>query len=260
MLNRIPAQLMVEVSAKAGKKIPFCLRILVASVLVAGAAFAVAQDAASQTATHPSSTSTHKQVQARRHASAAGPQAPIVQPAPVPAEPPKPDWPANDQPTAATVVWNSQGLHVEASNSSLGQILKDVGAATGARVEGLDSDERIFGSYGPGTARDVLSQLLEGSGYNVVMIGDRGQGTPRQIMLSQKPKGDARPAANTQTATNDENNDAEEQPQPPQPPPPPPAIRNGFAPGAPPRTPQQIMQEMQQRQQQIEQMQQHNPQ
>jgi hypothetical protein len=130
-----------------------------------------------------------------------------------------------------------------------------VATATGASVEGLNSDQRIFGSYGPGPAREVLSLLLDGSGYNVVMIGDMGQGTPRQIMLSSQPKGPAPPVANNQN-TADENNDAaEDQPQPP-PPPPPPTIRNGFNPGMPPRTPQQIMQEMQQRQQQIEQQQQ----
>ena len=146
---------------------------------------------------------------------------------------------------------------MDASNSSLLQILKDVATATGASVEGLNSDQRIFGRYGPGPARDVLSQLLDGSGYNVVMVGDLGQGTPRQIMLSSQPKGPAPPVANNQNNTPDENADAQDQPQP-QPPPQqqPPAIRNGFTPGMPPRTPQQIMQEMQQRQQQIEQMQQ----
>jgi hypothetical protein len=158
------------------------------------------------------------------------------------------------------VVWNGQGLRIEASNSSLSQILKDVATATGVKVEGLGSDLRIFGSYGPAPAREVLAQLLDGSGYNLLMIGDLGQGTPREIVLSSQPSGDAPPAVNNQAASNEETNDADDQsqqqPQLPQPQAPP-AIRNGFAPGAPPRTPQQIMQEMQQRQQQ---MQQNNPQ
>jgi hypothetical protein len=162
----------------------------------------------------------------------------------------------NSKPFEATVVWNSQGLKIDASNSSLGQILKDVATATGTRVEGLGLDQRVFGTYGPGPARDVLAQLLVGSGYNVLMIGDQGQGTPRQIVLSSQQKGDAAPAqaANDGQAASNDDTDADEQPQPPTPPPP--AIRNGFAPGAPPRTPQQIMQEMQQRQQQ---QQQNNP-
>ncbi len=261
MRNPIPARLQARATQKTGQPVPFWLWILIASVLMAGPAFATALDAASQTATQPAPA--HKAVHPRKHTAATVPPAQAASQTPAPAAPPAPklpDWPANDKPSAATVVWNSLGLHVEASNSSLGQILKDVAAATGTQVEGLTSDERIFGSYGPGTARDVLSQLLEGSGYNVVMIGDQGQGTPRAVVLSQQQKADAQPAANPQTATGDENSDAEEQaqPQPQQPPPPP--VRNGFAPGAPPRTPQQIMQEMQQRQQQIEQMQQHNPQ
>lgn len=198
----------------------------------------------------PSSTSSkaqtaHKPAPAKRKTVAVQP----APPAPVAPEPPKPPaWPVNDRPTAATVTWNSQGLRVEASNSSLQQVLNQVSTLTGTKIQGLGADQRIFGTYGPASARQVLSQLLDGSGYNVLMIGDQGQGTPRQILLSTQSGGQPPP----QTATNhgDENADAadaEDQPQPePQPAPP---VRNGFAPGAPPRTPQQIMQEMQQRQQ-----------
>jgi hypothetical protein len=148
------------------------------------------------------------------------------------------------------VVWNSQGLRVEAANSSLQQILKEVATLTGTKIQGLGPDQRIFGTYGPGTARVVISELLEGSGYNVLMIGDQGQGTPRQIILSSQASGQApQPAAANQNPQDDESADAQDEPQPE---PPPPPARNGFAPGAPPRTPQQIMQEMQQRQQQMQ--------
>lgn len=186
---------------------------------------------------------------------------PAPQPAPEPPPAPKPpDWPVNDRPVDATVVWNSQGLSIQASNSSLSQILKDVSTATGAKIQGISTDSRIFGTYGPGTARDVLGKLLEGSGYNVLLIGDQGQGTPREIILSSKPKGNAPPGSNNNpSAANDDSASADDNPPPdqPEPPPPlPPNIRNGFEPGAQPRTPQQIMQEMQQRQQQQQQMQQ----
>ncbi len=60
----------------------------------------------------------------------------------------------------------------------------------------MGQDQRIFGAYGPGPARDVLSQLLDGSGYNVLMIGDQGQGTPRRIVLSARPAGPAQPSGN----------------------------------------------------------------
>jgi hypothetical protein len=166
-------------------------------------------------------------------------------------EPPKtPDWPVNDRPAAAAVIWNSQGLRIEASNSSLQQILKDISTLTGTKIQGLATDQRIYGTYGPASARQVLAQLLDGSGYNVLMIGDQGQGTPRQILLSaQSSGGPPQQSAANQPPQGDENADAEDQPQPQPEPQPQPPVRNGFAPGAPPRTPQQIMQEMQQRQQ-----------
>jgi hypothetical protein len=147
----------------------------------------------------------------------------------------------------ASVTWDSQGLRIEATNSSLQQILNDVSAATGAKVEGLSSDERIFGAYGPGRARDVLSSLLHGSGYNVIMIGDQGQGAPRQIVLSSR-HGAVAPSPSAAQGGADSgdddaaDNDVDEQPQAPSPPP----VRPGFAPGVAARSPQQVMQEMQQ--------------
>jgi hypothetical protein len=195
-----------------------------------------------------------KPVNHRKRPSAAHP---VVAPAPppafeVPEKPPAPDWPANDKPSHASVVWDSQGLLIEARNSSLEQILKDVSTATGAKVDGLDTDQRVFGVYGPGQARDVLSQLLQGSGYNVMLIGDEGQGTPRQILLSSQHSGESHPAPTAnQTKADEEDNDADEQ-QPQEPGTPQPG-RPAFAPGVPPRSPQQIMQEMQQRQQETQQ-------
>jgi hypothetical protein len=152
------------------------------------------------------------------------------------------------------VVWDSHGLRIVASNSSLAQIVKDVAAKTGATLEGMGQDERIFGVYGPGPARDVLTQLLDGSGYNVLMIGDQGEGTPRRIVLSARPTGPAQPAASPSTS-NDEETDAEPQPQP-QPEPQPPPVREGPPPGMPLR-PQPMPPDIQQRQQQ---QQQQNPQ
>jgi len=223
---------------------------LIAALLLMGIEPLGAQAAAANTATAggPRVVHQHKRPSAAHPAitSAASTLAPVAPP-----EPPPPDWPANDRAAQASVVWDSHGLRIEAQNSSLQQILRDVSAETGAKVDGLGSDERIFGVYGPGQARDVLSQLLQGSSYNVMMIGDQGQGTPRQILLSTRRGGDSTPAAmNSQANNNDDDNDAEEPPQPQQQMPT--AVRPGFTPGQPPRTPQQIMQEMQQRQQQMQ--------
>ncbi len=174
---------------------------------------------------------------------------PALEAAVFPAKPPAPgvpDWPAFDKPAEASVVWDSQGLRIDAANSSLEQILKDVSTATGAKIEGFGADQRVFGQYGPGQARDVLSQLLQGSGYNVIMIGDQGQGAPRQVLLSSRQAGGAQPLARPANSANNEEDEVEEPPANPEPSP----VRPGFPPGSAPRTPQQIMQEMQQRQQQ----------
>jgi hypothetical protein len=184
----------------------------------------------------------HKKAHPHKPPVAAKAQSPAARAA-VPATPPAPEvpkWPANEKPTPATVTWDSQGLRVDATNSSLAQILQDVATATGAKVEGFDADQRVFGVFGPGTARDVLSQLLQGSGYNFVMFGEQGQGTPREIVLTVRHAGTATPAA-TPAPAKDEDTDTDEQPQPAQPP-----IRPGILPGRQPRTPQQMQQQMMQ--------------
>ena len=206
------------------------------------------------------STPAHKTLHAHTRPGAAHPLTPPAPAGPMPAIPSAPEpphWPANDSPAEASVVWDSQGLRIDAENSSLQQILKDFSTATGAQVDGMAADERVFGSYGPGQARDVLSQLLQGSGYNVIMIGDQGQGAPRQIVLSVRPAAGAQPAAaNNPASGNEDDAEAEEPPQPPQGVPAPP-FRPGFPPGGLPRTPQQInMQEQQMRMQQMQQQQQ----
>ena len=194
----------------------------------------------------------HKAAHPHRRPVAAPTPAPAPPAAPTPATPPTPElpkWPANEKPVPAAITWDSQGLRIDAANSSLEEILMDVATLTGAKLEGFDADQRVFGAFGPGPARDVLSQLLLGSGYNVMMIGDQGQGTPRRIVLSSRHAGGAQPATTPAPASSEEDADTEEQPQqPPQQYPPP--IRPSFPPGG--RTPQQ-MQEMQ-RQQQMQQM------
>jgi hypothetical protein len=187
--------------------------------------------------------SAHKPAHPHKRPAAAQAQSPTPQVAVLPATPLAPEvpkWPSNEKPSPASVTWDKQGLRIDAANSSLAQILEDVATATGAKVEGLDADQRIFGVYGPGQARDVLGQLLQGTGYNVVMAGDQGQGTPRVIVLSSRHVGATTQAASAAPA-NDDDADTDEQPaqqqQTPQP------ARPGFAPGGPPRTFQQHQQQ-----------------
>lgn len=192
-----------------------------------------------------------------KHHSAKPDSKPEVVETPPPPPPPPPDWPVNDKAQPASVDWNGRDLRIAATNSSLEQILKDVSTATGVEVDGLASDQRIFGSYGPAPAREVLNQLLDGSGYNVMMIGDKGEGTPRSLVLSDKGAGATHaPAANARSnrPADEEPPDDPEPVEQPQPQPgegarhPVPQLDPNAN-----RTPQQIMQEMQQRQQQLQQ-------
>ena len=222
------------------------LMALAASVILLGTqAILAAMPAPQQTPTHRASVPAHRPLRLHRRARAARHSALPAQAAhpaallpPVPAQPKPPDWPANNPPRPASVVLNSHGLRIEADNSSLKQILNDVSDTTGAKIEGLSSDERIFGSYGPGQVRDVLSQLLDGSGYNVMIIGSQDRATPLRIVLSDPSKGNASPEPSNPVRSRNEDPGAEQPPQPQ------PLIRNGFGSGTPPRTPQ----EMQQRQ------------
>lgn len=200
-------------------------------------------------------------------ASKAHKRKPVVKPvalAPMPerpSDPPPPNWPANDPAKPASVDWNGRDLRIAATNSSLQQILTDVSTATGVKLEGTAGDQRVYGNFGPAPARDVLRQLLDGSGYNVLMIGEQGQGTPRRLVLTSKashgpsPRTAANPDA-TQGA-DDQPDEPQEQPEPPEQPAAPPPQPNQQGPQNPQnRNPQEILQELQQRQQQLQQQQQ----
>jgi len=154
-------------------------------------------------------------------------------------------------------------LTIHADNSSLVEIINKLKTDSGMTVDGLGSDQRIFGSYGPGDPQEVLSALLDGSGYNVVMVGRTETGTPRQLSLTPRGAGVSRggPGGRQQPVAQDEDNDdeAQQQPQPaselPSPPQQPPQQGNPQQNGV--RTPQQMLQELQQmRQQQMQQQQQ----
>ena len=171
-------------------------------------------------------------------------------------------WPAAQPPNQAKVSWDSRGLEIEASNSSLNEILHQIAADTGAKLEGLIQDQRVFGSYGPGRGRDVLLKLLDGSGYNVLIIGGRDADAPLEIVLSARSPANPQAAANNQNRNNSKDNEAVKQlesklePNYPQEPSRPQPNQDPFANGGPQRDPLESMQEILQRQQKIDQQQQ----
>jgi hypothetical protein len=182
-------------------------------------------------------------------------------PAPVPA-PAAPGVPAAEPkdsllqhaPRQAQISVAPHRLEIKADNSALSQILRDIAGTSGMKIDGLSKDERIFGTYGPGEAREVLLSLLEGSGYNVVMIGDLATGTPRELSLTQRvAAANAGPSAPSRANPEDESEETDQDVQ--QAPPqseatvPPQNAPNGNDP-AQPRSPQEIMQELQRLRQQ----------
>lgn len=92
---------------------------------------------------------------------------------------------------AAEVSLRDRRLTIEANNSDLAQILRDVAAKSGMAIDGLgadrtEDDARVFGVYGPGNPSDVLTELLAASGYNFAMVGNTPDGAPRQLLLSPR--------------------------------------------------------------------------
>jgi hypothetical protein len=249
---------MFELKCKANGTCGMRLIVLISAVWIAVAGASNAQTAPEPVKPHRA----HKPPAAHVDA------APPVQPEQSePEQPEQPKWPVNDPPAQPSVTWNSQGLHVEATNSSLRAILNQISTETGAKIEGLNGDERVFGEYGPGQARDVLSQLLQGSAYNFLVLGNTDGAL--KVVLSGRNGGPPRPAAPDRNANrpmpqdNQPDDDQMQEPEPDQEPPqpmpqpiqqpPPPEQENPQ--GA--ITPQQRMQMMQQqRMQQMQQMQQ----
>jgi hypothetical protein len=111
---------------------------------------------------------------------------------PQPSQPQRPLSLLEEPPQPATITLSGGKLLVKADNSSLNQIVDQLGKSGGMSISGLDQDQRVFGNYGPGDPRQILSELLEGAGYNVLMLGVTQEGTPRELVLSER--GNAQPS------------------------------------------------------------------
>ncbi len=174
--------------------------------------------------------------------------APAVPAAPTPSAPVAADVAPSllQQPAQeAKIVFDSNRLSIHADNSSLAGILHQVASSSGMKVEGLAGDERVFGTFGPGAPRDVIADLLNGTAYNVALIGDLDNGAPRELILTPATHGAAAPAPAPQ-ANSDDANDQESQDVPPTPPPEVPQPPTTQTPGTPGvRTPQQLFEQLQ---------------
>jgi hypothetical protein len=135
-------------------------------------------------------------------------------------------------------------LSIQANGATLSEVLFQIQKATGAEIaipSGTEQD-RVAAEFGPGPAGEVLSELLNGSGLNFVVVGSESDPKVlRSVLLSRKPEALAGPIAVPEVYTPDAaENVSPENPEgltPPDensaPPTPPPA---DAAPVAPPPT------------------------
>ncbi len=100
--------------------------------------------------------------------------------------------PLDQVPAVAPRVQYSKGeLTIVAHNSTLSDVLKAVKQQTGADLEiPPNATERVVADIGPGPARDVLAELLNGTHFNYVMVGSVADPTAVQsIFLTAKSGG-----------------------------------------------------------------------
>jgi hypothetical protein len=161
-------------------------------------------------------------------------------------------------------------LTIVAPNSTLGDILRCVRKHTAADIDiPATASERVATRLGPGPAREIVAELLNGSHFNYVLLGspENANVLVRVVLVAKTPDAPPpavqaangappSPTANAVQETPEEVADepveetpadqgtADAEQQPPSP----------DQPGV--KTPQQMLQEMQQRQLQMQQQQQ----
>ncbi len=199
------------------------------------------------------------------------PAAPSASPAlQLSATPPAPALPPSllQQPAKpAQILFSAGRLTINADNASLGEILNTLATQSGMKIQGLGADERVFGSFGPGSPKDVLSDLLNGTPYNILMVGDLSNGAPDKLILAHTTQtttsSNPAQAQATPPPADEDDADASDQPRPEPREQIPPGVTRGGAssatatPPQTPKTPQQLFQELlamrQQQQQQQDQ-------
>ncbi len=92
-------------------------------------------------------------------------------------------------------------LSISAQNTTMKDLLRAVSLATGAVIEFPNGHaaERMSATIGPGPVREVLTTLLNGSGFNYVMLGSPNDPRSLQRMILT----DAEPSAQPQLEQTD---------------------------------------------------------
>ena len=196
--------------------------------LVAGMAVTCAAQTAP--APKPKSQTVRTGISRKKSAAKKAPEPPpVVEQPQAPPAPPPPSRPFELSPVPPQVTFQGGQLTISAPNSTLADILGQVRVRIGTKVDFPPSaaQERVALQLGPGTPRDVLSQLLHGSPFDYILLGsEQDPNAVTQIVLTRREAG----AAPTTTAGNRPNpappqaepeeeseNETAAQPAPPQP-------------------------------------------
>jgi hypothetical protein len=107
-------------------------------------------------------------------------------------------------------VYSRGALEITADDSSLNQILRDIGRQTGMKITGTVSDERVFGDYGPGRPSEVLESLLEGTGSNM-LLRETAEHAPAELILTPRVGGVTPPNPNARNYDDDSTSRGEPQ-------------------------------------------------
>ena len=117
-------------------------------------------------------------------------------------------------------------MTIHANNATLSEILFQIHNTTGAEIaipSGTEQD-RVAADFGPGTPREVLAQLLNGSGLNFVVVGSEDDpNLLRSVILTRTSGGVDPPLPGADAYVPPPNDNSEPANLPPPPPPPQPA-------------------------------------
>jgi hypothetical protein len=183
---------------------------------------------------------------------------PLTQPSAQPPAPVVPLRPSQMPAVAPRVSYHNGALTVVAENSTMADVIAQVRAATGVKIEtvGGPSGERIAVRIGPAPVRDVILSLVQGSQYDFIILGVSGQpNAVERVILTPKVAGGSVASAASppprfsgnaiyqappQEVSEDDGNEGFAPPPPPQNQ----AQPTPVDPNAPARTPEQLLEEL----------------
>lgn len=165
-----------------GTTVVLCLGVVCLGAL--GSAYASSSQSSSSQAQTKKTKKSKKPTKPQLPPLASGPTGP-VQPIPLDSIAPVPPQ----------VSYRNAQLTIVAVNSTLGDILRAVRKQTGAEIEIPAATERVVTHLGPGPARDVIAELLNGSRFNYVLLGSPADSTvlSRVVLVAKSGPENAAP-------------------------------------------------------------------